>query len=94
MDEPLCKSYRDAIDLKICRLETKVDKNMEVVEIQHDSNEKALKLAQRILDERMTKDNAIREELRRQTETFLSRREFYIILTLIIAIVTVMLFIK
>ena len=92
MDEALCKSYREAVDLKIKNLETKVDKNKELADVRHAGNEKAVKLAEETLRDRMARDNEIREELRHQSETFLSRREFYIILTLIIAIVTVVLF--
>ena len=92
MDETLCRSYRDGIDTKLERLETKVDKNKELADVRHAGNEKAVKLAEDTLRDRMARDNEIREELRHQTETFLSRREFYIILTLIIAILTVMLF--
>ena len=78
ISEALCNSYRNLLCLKIEKLENKVDSNKEIFDERVRLSDKALKIAQDILNARMESENKIREELREQTNSFITRNEYSI----------------
>lgn len=76
MDDTLCRSYRDVVDTKLDKLRVEIKSNKELLDERARFGDKALELAREGLNKRMEAENRIREELREQTTTFISRAEY------------------